>query len=191
MGSRQDGNGERVLPGQACLEGLHEECGHWLGGGSARSVLHLRRQRFTILCRCHCHSSCLVNSQQNPVSDLAWRQWCTCPGAEAVRIMLDEVEVMPFDVRDFAAMWAESRREFQSRREAFKAAQARAASVDRDRLKDMYVAELRSRGQSIPGDEALDAAIAAHMNSDPTGAQFVRREVASLRKRLTSFRRPR
>ena len=187
MGSRQAGNGERVLQGQACLEGMHEECGHWCGSGSARNPRRLHRERFTILCGCGCHSSCLVTSE----GGLAWRQSCTCPGAEALRRMLDEVVVLPFGVRDFAEMWAESRHEFKSRREAFKAAQASAAGQDREQLKDLYVAELRSRGRKIPGDAALDAAIAAHMDSYPAGARFVGREVVSLGKRLGSFRRPR
>lgn len=191
MGSRQAGHGERVLYGQACLEGMHEECGHWQGIGSARNPRRLRRERFAILCGCDCHSSCLVNNEKNTVGDLAWRQSCTCPGAEAFRRMLDEVVGLPFGVRDFAEMWAESRHEFKSRREAFKAAQASAAGQDREQLKDLYAAELRSRGRKIPGGAALDAAIAAHMDSYPTGARLVGREVVSLGKRLGSFRRPR
>ena len=180
MGSRQVGHGERVLYGQACLEGMHEECGHWQGIGSALNPRRLRRERFAILCGCDCHSSCLVTNEKNTVGDLAWRRSCTCPGAEAFRRMLDEVVGLPFGVRDFAEMWAESRHEFKSRREAFKAAQASAAGQDREQLKDLYTAELRSRGRKIPGDAALDAAIAAHM-----------REVVSLGKLLGSFRRPR
>jgi hypothetical protein len=191
MGSRQAGNGERALQGQACLEGMHEECGHWRGSGSARNPRRLRRERFAILCGCDCHSSCLVTNEKNTVGDLAWRQSCTCPAAEAVRRMLDEAVILPFGVRDFAEKWAESRHEFKSRREAFKAAQASTAGQDREQLKDLYVAELRSRGRKIPGGDALDAAIAAHMDSYPTGARFVGREVVSLWKRLGSFRRPR
>ena len=98
---------------------------------------------------------------------------------------------MPFGVRDFAEKWAESRHEFKSRREAFKAAQASAAGQDRGQLKDRYVAELRARGRKIPGDEALDAALAAHLDSYPAGARLAGREVVSLGKRLGSFRRPR
>ena len=191
MGSRQAGHGERALPGQDCLEGMHEECGHWLGSGSVRNPRRLRRERFAILCGCDCHSSCLVTDEKNTAGDLGWRQSCTCPGAEAVRRMLDEVVGLPFGVRDFAEMWAESRHEFKSRREAFKAAQASAVGQDREQLKDVYVAELRSRGRKIPGDDVLDVAIAAHMDSYPTGVRFVWREVVSLGKRLGSFRRPR
>ena len=151
MGSRQVGNYERVLPGPACLEGLHEECGHWHGSGSAFHFGHLRREGFTILCRCDCHSSCPITSEKNIVGDQAWRQSCTCPGAEAMRRMLDEFGILPFGVRDFRKMWAMSRKGLQSRREAFEAAQASAAGPDRGQLKDLYVAELRVRGLRMPG----------------------------------------
>jgi hypothetical protein len=189
MGRRQADNGERVLQGQACLEGMHEECGHWHGYRSAFNPRRLRREGFTILCGCGCHSSCPVTSEKNTVGDPAWRQSCTCPGAEAVRRMLDE-PAMPFDVHDFAEMWAKSRREFRSRREAFTAAQA-SAGRDRERLEDLYAAELRSRGLNVPDDDLLGAAIAAHTSSYPTGARLVGREVVNLGKRLGSFRHPR
>jgi len=155
MGRRQVDNRERVLPSQACLEGMHEECGHWGGAGGAFSFRRLRREGFTILCRCDCHSSCPVTSGKNTVGDQAWRQSCTCPGAEAMRGMLDEFGMLPFDVRDFREMWAESRNGLQSRREAFKAAQASAAGQDREQLKDLYGAELRARGLKSPDGEVL------------------------------------
>jgi hypothetical protein len=151
MGRRQVGNCERVLPGPACLEGVHEECGHWHGSGSAFNPRRLRREGFTILCRCDCHSSCPVTSEKNIVGDQAWRQSCTCPGAEAMSRMLDEFGILPFGIRDFREMWAKSRDELQSRREAFKAAQASAAGQDREQRKDLYVAELQARGLRIPG----------------------------------------
>ncbi len=148
MGGR---HGERVRRGQDCLEGMHQECGHWLGCGSARNPRRLGHERFTILCGCDCHSACLVPTEKNTAGDLGWRQSCTCPGAEAVRVMLDAGVALPFGVRDFAEMWGESRHEFKSRREAFKAAQTSAAGQDREQLKDRYVAELRSRGAENPG----------------------------------------
>ena len=151
MGSRQVGNYERVLPGPACLEGMHEECGHWRGSGSALNSRRLRREGFTILCRCDCHSSCPVTNEKNTVGDHVWRQSCTCPGAEAARRMLDEFGVLPFGFRDFREMWAKSRKELRSRQEAFKAAQASAAGEGREQLKGLYIAELRARGLKMPG----------------------------------------
>ena len=152
MGRRQVGNFERVLPSPACLEGQHEECGHWRGSGAAYNPRRLRREGFTILCRCDCHSPCPVISEKNAVGDQAWRQSCTCPGAETTRRMLDEFGILPFGIRDFREMWAKSRNELQSRREAFKAAQTSAAGQDCEQLKDLYVAELRARGLKLPGD---------------------------------------
>ena len=74
----------------------------------------------------------------------------------------------------------DTRNELQSRREAFKAAQASAVGKDREQLKDLYVAELRARGLKIPDDEVLDAAVEAHM-----------REVGNFGKLLGSLRHPR
>jgi hypothetical protein len=68
-----------------------------------------------------------------------------------MRRILDEFGTLPFGIRDFREMWAKSRNELQSRREAFKAAQASAAGKDREQLKDLYVAELRARGLKMPG----------------------------------------
>jgi len=180
MGSGQVGNYEQVLSGPACLEGMHEECGHWHGSRGAFNYRRLRHEGFTILCRCDCHSSCPVTNEKNTVGDQAWRQSCTCPGAEAMRRMLDEFGTLPFGIRDFREMWAKSRNELQSRREAFKAAQASAAGQDREHLKDLYAAELRARGQKIPDDGVLDAAIEAHL-----------REAGHVGKLLGSLRHPR
>ena len=152
MGRRQVDNREPVLPSPACLEGQHEECGHWHGSRAAFNPRRLRREGVTILCRCDCHSSCPVTSEENTVGEQAWRQSCTCPGAEAMRGMLDEFGTVPFGIRDFRGMWARSRNGLQSRREAFKAAQTSAAGQDRERLKDLYVAELRAQGLKLPGD---------------------------------------
>jgi len=180
MGSRQVGNLERVLLGPACLEGVHEECGHWHGSRGAFNYRRLRHEGFAVLCGCDCHSSCPVTNAKNPVGDQAWRQSCTCPGAETMRRMIDEFGTLPFGVRDFREMWAKSRNELQSRREAFQAAQASAAGKDRAQLKDLYVAGLRARGLKIPDDQGLDAAIEAHM-----------REVGNFGKLLGSLGHPR
>ena len=151
MRSRRVDTVERVRPSPACLEGMDEECGHWHGSRGAFNYRRLRHEGFTILCTCDCHSSCPVTNEKNTVGDQAWRQSCTCPGAEAMRRMLDEFGTLPFGIRDFREMWARSRNELQSRREAFKAAQASAAGPDREQLKDLYVAELRARGLKMPG----------------------------------------
>ena len=144
-----------------------------------------------MLCRCNCHSPCPVTNVENTAGDSAWRQLCTCPGAEAIRRMRDELEIQRFDSSDFRDGWAKYRRESQSRRQAFKAALDSAAGPDREQLKGAYVAELRSQGLTIPDDEDLDAAIDAQLGDHLTGARLVGREVVSLGKLIGSFRHPR
>jgi hypothetical protein len=95
---------------------MHDECGHWYGSRGAFNYRRLRRESFAILCGCDCHSSCPVTNEKNPVGDQAWRRSCTCPGAGAMRRMIDEFGTLPFGVRDFREMWAKSRKELQSRR---------------------------------------------------------------------------
>ncbi len=153
MGSRQAGNRERVLQSPSCLDGSHEECGHWRGYRVALNLRRLRRDGSAMLCGCGCHSSCPVTSEENTVGDQAWRQSCTCPGAGAIRDVRDQVEAQPVDFSDFRAGWPRYRREITSRREAFRAAQASAAGMDREQLRDLYVAELRARGLTTPDGE--------------------------------------
>jgi hypothetical protein len=100
------------------------------------------------LCGCGCHSACLVPIENSTAGDLGWRLSCTCPGAEAVRGILDAGVALPFGVRDFAAKWAESRDEFKSRREAFKAAQASAAGQDREQRR-LKIAEYSALTESL------------------------------------------
>lgn len=151
MGSRQGDNIGLVVQSPSCLEGSHEECGHWRGHRTALNLRRLRREGSATLCGCGCHSSCPVTNEENTVGDRAWRQSCTCPGAEAIRGIREQLETPPFDLSDFRAGWVTYREESQSRREAFKAAQAGAAGMDRERLKDLYEAEVRSRGLTLPG----------------------------------------
>jgi hypothetical protein len=153
MGSRRADSCERVLQSPSCLDGSHEECGHWRGYRVAFNLRRLRREGSATLCGCGCHSCCPVTNEQNTVGDPAWRQSCTCPGAEAIRGIRDQVETQPVNFSVFRAGWPKYRQESKSRREAFKAAQASAAGLDRERLKDLYVAELRARGLTMPGDE--------------------------------------
>jgi hypothetical protein len=161
MRSRQADNYERALPSPSCLDGSHEDCGHWRGYRVALNPRRLRREGVAMLCGCGCHSSCPVTNEESTVGDPAWRQSCTCPGAEAIRGTRDQLENQPVNFSDFRAGWARYRQESKSRREAFKAAQASAAGMGREQLKDLYVAELRSRGLTMPDGEVLDVAIDA------------------------------
>jgi hypothetical protein len=93
-----------------------------------------------------------------PVSRTAWQQSCTCPGTEEARRRLDEASEPP---PDFAESRQRSQRERQagkeSRSEAFDAVHAVAAGKTREHIRDLYEAELRSRGLAVPPDRLLDA----------------------------------
>jgi hypothetical protein len=56
---------------------------------------------------------------------------------------------------------ARSQRDSQSRREAFRAVRAKAAGYSRAEIRDLYEAELRSRGLPIPSPDILDAQVDA------------------------------
>ncbi|HEY6791493.1 MAG TPA: hypothetical protein VI365_29695 [Trebonia sp.] len=62
---------------------------------------------------------------------------------------------------DFDERRAEARQRSQSRQEAFLAARSKVAGKSREEIRDLYIAELRARGQEIPSEEALDANVAA------------------------------
>jgi hypothetical protein len=78
----------------ACTSGDHTDCPHRLGFIG----LHVKfdadgkkSERTTRLCRCSCHETCPLTSHlEDPVSELAWRQTCTCSGAPADWLALDE-----------------------------------------------------------------------------------------------------
>ena len=53
------------------------------------------------------------------------------------------------------------KREAESRREAFRAVRVEAAGRSREEIRDLYEAELRSRGLSIPSHDILDANVDA------------------------------
>jgi hypothetical protein len=124
----------------------------------------LRPEFGVVLCTCDCHASCPVFGDKRLVSGLVtvsartWLESCTCPGAEAERTRLDQAGIK---LPDFDEMWAKSRQRHRSRREAFDSARARAAGKSREEIKELYLTELRARGQEISSPEALDANVAA------------------------------
>lgn len=86
---------------------------------------------------------------------------------------------------------AKSQRATQLRREAAKAVRARAAGKSREELKDLYTAELRSRGLKIPPEEILDANIDAITGNYLPTFRLLGRSLASQGKLLGAFRPPR
>ena len=94
-----------------------------------------------------------------------WQARCVCPGTDLAAGKLDEAERDGQDFGDFERRWQERRersaRESQQRRaakrEAFTAARAAGAGKSRAQIREIYVAELRARGLSLPSDLVLDA----------------------------------
>jgi hypothetical protein len=106
------------------------------------------------------------------VTGQAWRELCSCPGAEGERIRLDQTGI---DFPDLDKMWAESRLRRQSRQEAIHAVRAQAAGKTREEIRNLYMAELRSRGLDVPSEEILDANVAALTGNYASSARILGR----------------
>jgi hypothetical protein len=159
----------RVARTGACIRGLHPQCPHLLGIGGGINPRRLRLEAGVILCACECHESCPLAGDAQPafparltVPTRAWLESCACPGADAERTRLEQAGT---ELPDFDALRAKSRQKHQSRRDAFEAAKAQAAGKTREEVKELYLAELRARGQELPSQEILDANVAA-LNGD-------------------------
>jgi hypothetical protein len=178
---------ERSLRSEACHDGLHNECPHFDGFAAGLNPRRMRFEAGAGLCKCDCHSSCPITSTRITVSPRTWRQSCTCPGAEAERIRHDQAGV---EFPDWDELQARYRQESQSQREAFQAARASAEGKSREEIKDLYLAELRSRGLGIPPQEILDADVDALTGNYLTGARLLGRSIVNLGKVLWAFRPP-
>jgi hypothetical protein len=96
-----------------------------------------------------------------PVSLTIWQQLCICPGAEEQRAWKeDRDEQRPGVTRESRER---DRREWRERHEArmqaLRAVSAARHGKTRDELRDLYVAELRARGQKVPPGPFLEADI--------------------------------
>jgi len=58
------------------------------------------------------------------------------------------------EVLDSDELWEKAKRDVQMRSEAFRAAHDRAAGRSREEVRDIYMAELRSRGLAMPSESA-------------------------------------
>ncbi|HYZ54485.1 MAG TPA: hypothetical protein VE733_13430 [Streptosporangiaceae bacterium] len=87
-----------------------------------------------------------------------WRESCSCPGA------------------------ARQEREDQARMEAFQAVRARGAGRSQEEIRELYIAELRSRGLDIPPEEALNAGVAAVTGNYFPSARLLGRSLADVAK---------
>lgn len=143
---------------RACTRGDHRECGHL--SMALRGRTSPRRLQSTIaLCRCSCHSACPL-ADRMPVSLVVWQQLCACPGAEQQRAWKDDPnEPWPGFKEAREKTQRESRESNEAKRQAFQAARDAAAGKTRDEVRDLYIAELRARGQEVPPEPFLGATI--------------------------------
>jgi hypothetical protein len=111
------------------------------------------------LCGCACHAACPL-ADRMPVPLTVWQQLCACPGAEQQRASKEDPDE-PWP--GFSEYRESERRRSQERREArsqaFHAAREAAPGKSRDQMRDLYLAELRARGQEIPPEPFLEADI--------------------------------
>jgi len=129
-------------------------------GGRGFSPLRLRIELDTVqllLCRCSCHAECaLGGTRRRAVPFTVWRDSCTCPGADRARQRIAETGTEPPDFREIRERQAHVS---QARKDAFQAASRAAAGKSRDEIRDLYLAELRSRGLEPPSEQFLEATV--------------------------------
>lgn len=161
---------------RSCASGAHEDCAHLSGMGGGFNPRRLRLEAGAGLCPCSCHASCpvAVTSRRLTVPVAVWRTSCTCPGAEQER------QVVP----DFDQIRADSRRRSADRRAAFEATRAQAGAKSRAELRDIYVAELRARGLTIPADRILDAVVERVAGNPIPAARIAGETLVQMGKRL-------
>jgi hypothetical protein len=146
-----------------CVCEQHQDCPHYFTAGVGFSLRRLRPEFDAILCQCSCHASCpvAVTTRQVTVPVKDWYASCTCPGAGRTRQTFDQHGGVP----DFD----QARERARARQEAYQAARARAPGKSRDDIKEIYLAELDTRGMKAPAGQVLDA-IAARIEGNPLPA---------------------
>jgi hypothetical protein len=187
MSDRWAGFGQ-VGKSRACTLGVHDDCAHFVttGGG-----FNLRRLRFEFgagLCPCTCHASCPVatGGKRLTVPAEIWRESCTCPGAGQERRRLEEAGV---EFPDFGKIREDARSRSRARKEALESARARAAGKDRDEIREIYIAELNSRGLRAPREDHLDAAVDQITGNPLTAARLAVENLAQTGKALRELSR--
>jgi hypothetical protein len=154
------------------------------------------------VCRCDCHSTCLLTGRGPFVSRAIWDGLCACPGAELAADRLDAAQRDGPDYGDFARQWHERREKHAqagdpwqrraAKQEAFEAARTASTGKTRVQIREIYVSELQARGLTVPSDLILDAtADAIARNRDKFTLAYSARVLAELgrdlRKLLSDF----
>jgi hypothetical protein len=170
---------EQTHRSPVCLRGSHDECSHLCGLGGGLNPRRFRLEFGAALCKCECHSSCPITGDRAAVPFQTWDDSCSCPGAAEERGRQAQAGM---EFPDFRDHMAQSRRRSESRREAFHEARAKAAGRSREGIRDLYLAELRSRGLKIPPDDVLDANVDAITGDYRSSAHLIGRALADLAK---------
>lgn len=170
---------------RSCTGDRHRDCGHLLSAARSPGI-----RPAVLLCLCTCHSGCPLADRLPLVAREVWPAQCACPGAGLAAAKLDEAEQE--EVPDFAEFerqlqerLARSARESQqrraARREAFEATRAASTGKNRAEIRQIYMAELRARGITIPSDLVLDAtADAVARNRDKFSVTYSVRVLAEM-----------
>ncbi|MGE5288757.1 MAG: hypothetical protein ACM3ML_16480 [Micromonosporaceae bacterium] len=168
------------------MRGAHQDCPHASGVAGGFNPRRLRLEFGVGLCTCECHRSCPVAGRRRAVAFRTWRQSCTCPGAERERIRLDEAGI---DYPGFREQWEQHRRDSQAAREVFQAVRAVARGKTREEIRQLYVAELRSRGLTVPPEEALEAIVDWIRGNPLPGARLLGRSLVEMRRAMVKLAR--
>jgi hypothetical protein len=133
---------------RCCVDDAHQDCGHVSLAVRGR-IRGIQSQSTVTLCECSCHAACTL-AGRTPVPLTVWQQLCECPGGENVRAWTDEPrQPRPGFRGDHKEKDHQWREDTAARRQAFRAARDAAAGKTRQELRDLYIAELRSRGQVV------------------------------------------
>jgi hypothetical protein len=84
----------RTVRSDACRDHGHVDCAHLMGVGVEVSPWMSCPKFGAVLCECH--SSCPITGSGEAVPFRAWRESCSCAGAERERQRLDGAEFPGF-----------------------------------------------------------------------------------------------
>ena len=113
-----------------------------------------------MLCRCSCHAACPLAGRV-PVPLTVWQQVCPCPGGQRQRVWKEDPDEPWPGFREEQERDQRKRQEdWAARQQAFQVAAAAAAGKPRGQLRDLYVNELRARGQEVPPGPDLNVELA-------------------------------
>jgi len=143
---------------RACAGGAHWDCGHINAAVRMPASGH-RLESTVALCRCACHAACPL-ADRMPVPLPVWQQLCMCPGAEKQRAWKEDPDEPWPGAKEYREKeQRESHEGRESRKQATQAAREAAPGKTRDEVRDLYIAELRARGQKVPPEPFLRAEI--------------------------------